>query len=205
MRLFTGIAINPQVLANLARLLKELRPLAQLNWSPVENLHITTKFIGEWEDERLEELEDALEKIALPPVFEIRIAQFGYFPNPHNPRGIFAGVHAGPELAELARRTEEVLKPLGIAKEDRAYTPHLTLARIKHENIRELRAHIANMTNFDFGTFRATKFHLYSSKTGPRGSVYTTLATYALPAQAAPDTHVPVPATSPSSPAGTSE
>ena len=64
MRLFTGIAIAPHVLDNLARVLKEMRPLASLNWSPVENLHITSKFIGAWPEERLEELEEALDKSA---------------------------------------------------------------------------------------------------------------------------------------------
>jgi 2'-5' RNA ligase len=182
MRLFTGIAIPPHVLANLARVLEELRPLADVNWSPAGNLHITSKFIGEWPNDRLKDVENALGKAPAPPAFDVRIAQFGYFPNPHNPRTFFAGVQAGPELADLAAEIDEALKPLGIRKEERPYTPHLTLARIKHENIRELRQHIATMTDFDFGAFTVADFHLYLSKTGPRGSVYTTLATWALPA-----------------------
>lgn len=183
MRLFTGIAIAPRVLDNLARVLKELRPLAALNWSPPENLHITAKFIGAWPEERLTELEDTLGEIAFN-VFDISIARFGYFPNPHNPRTLFAGVQGGPALAQLASGIEDALAPLGVAKEDRPYSPHLTLARIRHENIRALREHIANMTNFDFGQFQATEFHLYSSKTSPNGSVYTPLAAYPLLATA---------------------
>jgi 2'-5' RNA ligase len=182
MRLFTGIAIAPHVLGNLARVLKELRPLAPLTWSPVDNLHITSKFIGEWADDRLTELEDVLEQIEPPPVFDVQIANFGYFPNPHNPRAFFAGVHAGPPLSTIAKQIEDAVKPLGIAREDRPYAPHLTLARIKKEDIRELREHIAKMTNFDFGTFQVSEFHLYMSKTGPKGSVYTKLASYPLPA-----------------------
>jgi RNA 2',3'-cyclic 3'-phosphodiesterase len=200
MRLFTGIDISPHVLGNLARVLKDLRPLAPLNWSPVENLHITSKFIGEWPEEQLDELEDALEHVQPPAPFDIRIANFGYFPNPHNPRAFFAAVNAGPELAQLAGRIDEALKPLGIAREDRPYTPHLTLARIKHENIRQLREHIAQMTNFDFGTFRVAEFHLYSSMTGPRGSVYNTLATYALPANTPSPSPSPASSTSAGSP-----
>jgi len=182
MRLFTGIALPPLVQGHLARALRQLRPLAPLNWSPVENLHITGKFIGEWPEERLRELEGALETLNPPGSFEVTIARFGYFPNPHNPRTLFAGVQAGPALAGLATRIDEALVPLGVARESRPYSPHLTLARIKQENIRELREHIANMTNFDFGTFQVSEFHLYLSTTGPKGSVYTPLATYALPA-----------------------
>jgi 2'-5' RNA ligase len=180
MRLFTGIALPPEVRDNLARVLEELRPLAPLRWSPVENLHITSKFIGQWPEERLAELEDALEGVGHPPGFEVAIARFGYLPNPHHPRTLFAGVRAGPELAELANRIDEALRPLGIAKEDRPYSPHLTLARIKNEDLRELREHIAKMTNLDFGTFQVSEFHLYLSKTGPNGSIYIPLASYPL-------------------------
>jgi 2'-5' RNA ligase len=181
MRLFTGIAIAPHVLDNLARALKELRPLAALNWSPLENLHITSKFIGAWPEERLKELENVLAQIVFPP-FEIAISRFGYFPNPHHPHTLFAGVQGGPALASLASGIENSLVQLGVAREDRPYSPHLTLARVRRENIRELRQHIAKMTNFDFGKFEATDFHLFLSKTGPNGSVYTSLATYPLQA-----------------------
>jgi RNA 2',3'-cyclic 3'-phosphodiesterase len=180
MRLFTGIALPPRVLDNLARVLKELRPLAPLKWSPVENFHITSKFIGQWPEERLAELEGALEKLNFGLAVEVAIARFGFFPNPHHPHTFFAGVQADPSLAELANGIDEALRPLGIAKENRPYSPHLTLAKIKNENIRALREHIAKMTNADFGTFKVSEFHLYLSKTGPTGSVYLPLASYPL-------------------------
>jgi len=178
MRLFTGIEIPPHVRARVAGVLKDLRPLASVNWTPVENLHITTKFIGDWPEERMEELEAALEGAADVSPFEVKVAQFGYFPNPHRPHGFFAAVHAGPELKQLANKIEAALEPLGVAREHRAFTPHLTLARIKHENIGELRDHIAKMTDFDFGTFRVTGFQLFLSKPGPKGSIYSPLASY---------------------------
>jgi RNA 2',3'-cyclic 3'-phosphodiesterase len=181
MRLFTGIALPPHVLDKLARVLKGLRPLAPLKWSPVENLHITSKFIGEWPETRLKAIEDLLEHLSSTGGFEVTVAGFGYFPNPHNPRTLFAGIQSGPELAELASRIDQALGPLGVAHENRPYSPHLTLARIKNENIRELREHIAHMTNFDFGRFQVSEFHLYLSKTGPNGSTYTQLETYSLP------------------------
>jgi 2'-5' RNA ligase len=178
MRLFTGIALPRQVLDNLARVLKELRPLAPLKWSPVENLHITSKFIGQWPEERLAELEGALKKVNFGRAVGVAIARFGFFPNPHHSHTFFAGVQGDTSLEELASRIDEALRPLGIAKEDRPYSPHLTLARIKNEDIRELREHIAKMTNADFGTFQVSEFHLYLSKTGPNGSIYKPLATY---------------------------
>ena len=59
MRLFTGIAIATDVLTHLERLINDWNALVQLKWSPLENLHITTKFIGEWPEPRLNELKPA--------------------------------------------------------------------------------------------------------------------------------------------------
>ena len=64
MRLFTGIEISPDVMTNLQGLLERLRPTAEINWSPPQNLHITTKFIGEWLEERLPELKAALDSLS---------------------------------------------------------------------------------------------------------------------------------------------
>ena len=185
MRLFTGIAIAPQVLDNIGKLLGELRPLARLNWTPVENLHITSKFIGEWPEQKLAKLEQALSQVPAPGNIRIEVARFGFFPNPHHPRVLFADVQAGPALGELARAIDEALVSLGCAREERPYAPHITLAKINqakinNENIRDLREHIASMTNPDFGSFDAVDFHLYLSKPGPHGSVYSKLASYSL-------------------------
>jgi len=190
MRLFTGIAIGAEVLDALEQAMRELRPLAPLHWSPMENLHITSKFIGEWPDQRLGELKAALQGIRAPAAFPVTIARFGYLPNPHNPRMLFAGVLAGEELGDLARQIEDALVPLGLARDERAYTPHVTLARIGahigKNSIRAVREHIANMKNLDFGTFQAAEFHLYQStpRAGGSGSIYKALATFPLGSQA---------------------
>ncbi|HTA44300.1 MAG TPA: RNA 2',3'-cyclic phosphodiesterase [Bryobacteraceae bacterium] len=186
MRLFTGIALDGNIQSALEQVLRELRPLAPLNWSPVENLHITTKFIGEWPEQRLDELKRALSAIPAPSAFPIHVAGFGYLPNPHHPRMMFAAVKAGPELAELARMTEEALVSLGIAKEERSFRPHLTLARIGNHPVRAVREHIAHMKIQDFGTFEASEFHLYLStpRPGGSGSQYRSLAAFPLGSQA---------------------
>jgi 2'-5' RNA ligase len=182
MRLFTGIAIGAEVLNALEQAMRDLRPLAPLNWSPMENLHITSKFIGQWPEQRIEELTGMLNELHPPAIFPVTIAHFGYLPNPHHPRMLFAGVHACPELGALAHQIEDALVPLGVAREGRPYTPHITLARIGNKSIRAVREHIANMKNLDFGTFQVARFHLYESapRPGGSGSVYKSLATFPL-------------------------
>jgi 2'-5' RNA ligase len=179
MRLFTGLSIPPPILQTLTALLEQLRPTAPLNWSPPENLHITLKFIGNWPEDRLPELRQTLETVPQPGNIEIDIAGFGYFPNPHHPHSFFAGIHVGPQLASLAAAIEGSLVKIGCPPENRPYTPHLTLARIKGgEDIRSLRDHIAAMNNFQLGSFEATHFHLYASNQNQGVSVYSILASY---------------------------
>ena len=181
MRLFTGIALPPNVLEKLTLLLEELRPTVAINRSKPENLHITTKFIGGWDETRLAQLTTALATVTEAAPIAIKISRLGFFPNPHHPHSLFAGVQPAPGLAALATAIDQALIPLGINPETRDYRPHVTLARIKsNADIGPLREHIAAMTDFDFGAFEAASFHLYRSDPTPAGSVYTKLATYDL-------------------------
>ena len=179
MRLFTGMDLPQNVVTNLEELLVRLKPAAQINWSPPRNLHITTKFIGEWPEERLAALKAALASLRAREPIPISIEKLGFFPNPHSPRVFWAGIHAGDELAGLARDTEAALAALGIAKEDRAYSPHLTLARIKTPGKQPaLLQAVAKLPSLEFGSFTADRFYLYHSRTAPSGSVYTKLAEF---------------------------
>src|SRR5436190_340124 len=94
-------------------------------------MHITTKFIGEWPEERLGELTGALAALSARAPIPIAIRNLGFFPNPHSPRVFWAGIEAPAELANLAGATDLALAALGVASEQRAFAPHLTLARIK--------------------------------------------------------------------------
>jgi 2'-5' RNA ligase len=179
MRLFTAIDLPEEIVANLTTLLARLKPTAGISWSPPQNLHITTKFIGERREESLPELAAALAALPSRPAIPIAIEKLGFFPNPHAPRVFWTGVHAGDALTQLARDIEDALAPLGIANEQRPYSPHLTLARIKTPGKQPaLLQAVAQLPSLDFGRFTADRFHLYRSQTAPSGSVYTPLAEF---------------------------
>jgi 2'-5' RNA ligase len=179
MRLFAGFDLPPDIVGALERLVEELRPRARIQWSPPRNLHITTKFIGEWPEDRLPELKEALASLAGFPPPHIRVRGLGFFPNPHHPRIFWAGIKAPTELRELAAATESTLAKLGVPKEERPFSPHLTLARIKEPApMQPLREAIAALPSVEFGDFTADRFWLYHSRLSPGGSIYTKLADF---------------------------
>jgi 2'-5' RNA ligase len=179
MRLFTGIDLPDNVRERLERLLMHLRPAAHLKWSPVYNLHVTLKFIGEWPEEKLPQLKAALRSIPRRGEIPTDVKGLGWYPNSHHPRVFWAGVHGGDGLTALARDTDEALEPLGIAKEDRAFTAHLTLARIKEPvPLQSFHRAIEQLESVEFGHFLADRFYLYRSQPGAAGSIYTKLSEY---------------------------
>ena len=116
MRLFTAIDLPAEMLGKLDEFLARLRPTAELHWSAVENLHITTKFIGEWPEACLEEMKKALRGVSSPPL-EISVRGLGWFPNVRRPRVFWAGVHAGKALGSLAHSTDRAVASLGVTME----------------------------------------------------------------------------------------
>lgn len=161
MRLFTGLDLAPHVIANIAKFIADVEGV---HWVPLGNLHITTKFIGEWPASRLEELKKRLTFDAR--AFRLDIERLGFFPN-----AVWAGVAANADLAALVEATQTSLCGIGVAKGKRAYLPHVTLARMANPA-----ATASLQAPATFGGFEARAFHLYESS----NSVYTKLATFAL-------------------------
>jgi 2'-5' RNA ligase len=180
MRLFTGVDLPPKMAGRLDDLILRLKPATKVRWSRVENLHITTKFIGEWPEERLDELKSALVGVTVGQV-DVQLRGLGWFPNPHAPRIFWMAVDGGEALKELAVRTEDAVARLGVLREKKAYTPHLTLARVDpRSDVAALRQAVARLPAADWGSFQVTCFHLFESQQGPGGRRYVKLADYAL-------------------------
>jgi RNA 2',3'-cyclic 3'-phosphodiesterase len=177
MRLFTAIDLPADLTETLRSLVSRLRPAAEIAWSPIENLHITTKFIGEWPERRLDEMKRVLTAVPASGSLEITVKGVGWFPNARRPRVFWAGVEGGEALGTLARATEAAVAKLGVPIEKRNYSPHLTLARILETvALDRLRQELQADCDFDFGSFRASQFFLYLSA----GGRYTQLAGFPL-------------------------
>ena len=183
MRLFTGLDLPGEVVRNLEALVARLSPTTRIHWSPPANLHVTTKFIGEWPEDRLAELQAALAALKARPAIEVAVAKVGFYPNERAPRVFWCGIEA-PTLDVLAADTDAATAALGVARENRPYSPHLTLARIAplrtrdRVDLRPLHSALAGAGPLDFGRFTARSFFLYRSQLSPAGSVYTKLAEF---------------------------
>jgi 2'-5' RNA ligase len=181
LRLFTGIAAPQDVNTRLDELVQRLKPLARIRWSPASNFHITAKFIGAWPQARLEELKTALTSLRGSGVFRIAIRGLGFFPNARRPHIFWAGIEGGAPLARLASLADEACAKLGVERETKPYSPHLTLARIdSSRGLSALHHALENDPSPEFGEFDATSIHLYLSEPGRGGSVYTSLAEFPL-------------------------
>lgn len=103
-----------------------------VHWAEPRGMHLTLKFLGEIEENRLDELGVALRAACSGIVaFSIRLKNTGVFPNPKRPRIYWAGIEAPRELLELQARVDAAMQTLGFERDEHPFRPHLTLARIK--------------------------------------------------------------------------
>lgn len=180
-RLFVAIDIPSGIRACLSALVQELRSHAPgLNWVRAENLHVTLKFIGHTADENLGAIQNALALVKAEARIAIRFRGLGFFPGEKRPRVLWAGMEAPPALAHLAAQIDAALSGLGFPPEDRVFSPHLTLSRIKDSRLPEpLRAAFRSHASDEFGETVVQNFHLIESKTRPAGAEYSTVASFA--------------------------
>ena len=194
MRVFVGIDLDDEIRAKVARLLAGVCGFApDARWVGPESLHVTLKFIGEQKPEQVAAITERLQVVKGKSA-EIRFAGHGFFPTAKAPRVFWIGIQAGPELAELASGVDSALAELQIRREERPFSPHLTLARGGGRSgspqwrkgdgpnaaFAELQKRLAAMSEINLGTMTAREFFVYQSQLSPGGSKYTKLQRFSL-------------------------
>ena len=198
MRLFIALDIDDEIRERIARFAEGVSGFApDARWTRPDSLHVTLKFIGEQAEPILEEINGALGTIAASEV-ALQFRGYGFFPTAKAPRVFWIGIEAGPELATLAVAVDQQSARLGVPKEDRAFSPHLTLARDgargvsssgsphRHKDdgpnrrFQRLQEKLTALPLPEFGTMTAHEFFLYRSQLSPGGSKYTKLARFEL-------------------------
>jgi 2'-5' RNA ligase len=180
MRLFVAIEIEPNIRDRITRFMEQLKPnIPGARWSRPEGLHITLKFLGHVADEKVPPIQSALERIQ-GASFPVAIESIGLISNERLPRVLWVGVTAEAELARLAENVGAAMSCLGFEREERAFSPHVTLARLKVGSQKTNLKSVLPEGVPSFGTMTAKDFHLYESKLSPQGSRYIKLASFAL-------------------------
>ncbi len=180
MRLFVAIEIPDELRRAIAEFLAVMRPHApHARWVRPEAIHVTLKFIGEVSAEKMEAIRNALAPIQFPAPVEMEFRGTGFFPAERRPHVFWIGIQANASLAELASAVDRQLVPLGIARESRAFTPHLTLARFEQPGeSRDLQRALGDAKRRSFGRILAREFHLYESQMLREGAQHIRIESY---------------------------
>ncbi len=197
MRLFVAIEPDPRARTNLTELVRRLAPMAPMRWVHPQNLHVSLKYIGDWDENRLDEVVDTLERVRIPTRVRLTLAGLGFFPHGRSPRVFWVIAENTLPLRRLAASIDARLARLGIAPEVRPYVPHVTLGRLRAEcSLTEMHEAIEELPTRDFGTYSVDSFALYGSVLTKNGPVYRKIEefSYHAPQRAVRSSRVAVPA-----------
>lgn len=175
MRCFIALRLYEADNAELARIIERLRREdAAVRWVPAANLHATLKFLGEVDDGQIEPLRTCLRD--LTPDLRLGLDRLGCFPNAARPRVLWAGLHGDvQQVVDLAAAIDRRTQALGFAREVRAFTPHVTIGRVKAP--RGVQGLLQRMAKLEVRTEPSAVggFGLYRSVSTPAGQQYELL------------------------------
>jgi 2'-5' RNA ligase len=173
--------VRAQVRNHIARL-RESAPTARASWARDEALHITLKFVGEIEPNRVAAISEAAGRAAqrVDP-FSIALENTGAFPTRGSPRVLWIGISDSTgNLAKLHESLEDECAIKGFSREERAYHPHLTIARQRAPQGARTPAVLTCEPQFPRVEFTVGEFVLIRSELGPAGSKYTVVSRHEL-------------------------
>jgi len=187
MRVFIAIDINEQIRASIRSLQHELAEAAdiggkEVKWVEPDNIHLTLKFLGEIKDTEVPDVCRMVESaVSLHRAFELSVESLGHFGG-RSARVLWVGVSEGKEpLCALQGGIEAEMEKGGWPKEERSFTGHLTVCRIKNAKAgRRLAEMSANYKDFKAGSVLVEAVKVYQSQLTPTGPIYSVLGSYPL-------------------------
>lgn len=177
-RTFVAVSIPESIRTQIADFQKILRQHhADIKWIRQESIHITLKFLGDVEEERVTEIGDALQMCVREySPFSVELSDTGVFPNSHRPRVLWVGIQNGAEgLSNLSLAIDKSLQDFGFEPEKRRFSAHVTFGRVRSPH--GLDPIIREMTSLGFraDSFDVHSVELMKSDLKPAGAVYTVL------------------------------
>jgi 2'-5' RNA ligase len=184
-RVFCAIELPEKTRGLVLQHIKRLReglPDAKASWSQDANLHLTLKFLGEIDRNSLPNFSDAASRaVAGLAPFTIRLEQTGVFPKHGRPRVLWIGINdSAGKLAELHQRLENEAVKEGFEKADRAFNPHLTVARLRQPQQARLLADAHQRMQFEPAEIAVSELLVIRSELSSEGSKYTVISRHPL-------------------------
>ena len=187
LRLFIAVELSQEVREQLGRLIGELKKhgCKSTRWVNPENLHLTLKFLGDTSPATLPVLKQTIQAACKAiPAFQATARGTGMFPSTQQPRILWAGLESGTALGNLVSALDSGLVKLDYKKENRPFSPHLTLARIAcPENTPAFEMTLKTLSAVkekEFGSIIVRRITLFQSTLAPGGSIYTPLERFQL-------------------------
>ena len=174
LRLFVGIPFPPGLKLRLSALCAGV-PGAK--WVDPANFHLTLRFIGEVGEDLATDIDAALSRVRARP-FVLQLAGTGVFGNGGMPRNLWVGVEPNQPLVRLRDKIEHALIHAGLPPEPRKFSPHVTLARLKHPVPDRIAAFLAASAQFRPEPLEVSRFSLIASLQTKAGAVYEDQADY---------------------------
>jgi 2'-5' RNA ligase len=177
-RAFIAIEFAAATVNRISATIEQLKPrIVGIRWVAPANYHLTLKFLGNIDESQIEPIGHALAN-ALHPFqrFTINAKGLGVFPSVKRPRVLWVGLVGSP-LTTLAVAVEAALVPLGFPREEKAFTPHLTIGRWRQTDRtdRVLWEALKSWTHFEFGATVVDEVILFESVLKPAGAIYNRL------------------------------
>jgi 2'-5' RNA ligase len=183
-RSFIAIELSPPLRHHIEKIQNELRSTtADVRWVRSEGIHLTLKFLGAIDDQRIDEIGDSIEEcLADKSIFTVTVGSLGAFPNREHPKVIWLGIEDECGVLRKVHQTIDTrLTSLGFTAEKRTFSPHLTLGRIKSPKGRKtVSQRLATMGKCECGTLDVKEIILFKSDLKPSGAVYTKLRSFVL-------------------------
>ena len=176
LRLFVAIDIPEDIrilMCGMGATIPGARPV------PTDQLHLTLKFLGDTEPGLLADIRQALAAIEHGPIM-MSLAGVGHFPPRGTPQVLWAGVEPAMEVISLRNQVEKTLAAIGIERDRRKFSPHITLARLRNSPLKRVIQFLAGNSLFTTPSFTVREFHLYSSTLSTKGAVHTLQASFPL-------------------------
>ncbi len=178
-RLFVATGIDEEIRKKLVEFQDNLKKAdADVGWVAPENLHITLKFIGYIDQEKIGDIIQIIQdSVTHIKPFDLDYRGVGVFPSKKNPRVVFAQlIDAGGTLAKIHERLDNQLAALGVSHDERRFESHLTVGRIKtRRNVHRLMEKLDAYNDFHFGLEYISQIVLMKSDLSPEGPMYTKL------------------------------